>query len=30
MRFEIRRSANAQFYWVLIGGNNEIMAQSES
>lgn len=30
MRFEIRRSANGQFYWVIVGGNGEVMAQSET
>jgi uncharacterized protein YegP (UPF0339 family) len=30
MRFEIRRSANGQFYWVIVGGNNEVMASSET
>ena len=29
MRFEIRSSANGQFFWVVIGGNGEVMAQSE-
>jgi uncharacterized protein YegP (UPF0339 family) len=30
MRFEIRSSANGQFFWVIIGGNGEVMAQSET
>jgi uncharacterized protein YegP (UPF0339 family) len=30
MRFEIRRSSNNQFYWVIVGGNGEVMAQSET
>jgi uncharacterized protein YegP (UPF0339 family) len=30
MRFEIRRSSNGQFYWLIVGGNNEVMAQSET
>jgi uncharacterized protein YegP (UPF0339 family) len=30
MRFEIRRSTNGQFYWLIVGGNNEVMATSET
>lgn len=30
MRFEIRRSWNGQFYWVIVGGNGEVMSQSET
>ena len=30
MRFEIRSSANGQFFWVIVGGNGEVMAQSET
>jgi uncharacterized protein YegP (UPF0339 family) len=30
MRFEIRRSSSGQFYWLIVGGNNEVMAQSET
>jgi uncharacterized protein YegP (UPF0339 family) len=30
MRFEIRRSAIGQFYWVIVGGNGEVMAQPET
>ena len=30
MRFEIRSSKDGQFYWVIVGGNNEVMAQSET
>jgi uncharacterized protein len=30
MRFEIRRSSNGQFYWLIVGGNNEVMATSET
>jgi uncharacterized protein len=30
MRFEIRRSSNRQFYWLIVGGNNEVMATSET
>jgi hypothetical protein len=30
MRFEIRRSSNGQFYWLIVGANGEIMAQSET
>jgi len=30
MRFEIRSSDNGQFFWVIIGANGEVMAQSET
>jgi uncharacterized protein YegP (UPF0339 family) len=30
VRFEIRRSSNGQFYWLIVGGNNEVMATSET
>jgi uncharacterized protein YegP (UPF0339 family) len=30
MRFEICRSTNNRFYWVIVGANGEVMAQSET
>jgi uncharacterized protein YegP (UPF0339 family) len=30
MRSEIRRSTNGQFCWLIVGGNNEVMATSET